>query len=507
MFSKPSHHSARSRVKTPTLLQMEAVECGAAALGIILGYYGRIVPLTELRQACGVSRDGTKASNLLSAAQSYGLNAKGFKKELYDLQDLACPYIVFWNFNHFLVVEGFDQSRAYLNDPAVGPRSVTLTEFDEAYTGVVLVMQPGENFQKGGSKPNLLFSLIARLRGSWKALAYCVLTGFLLVLPGLAISIFSQVFVDNILVQGMQDWLRPLLLGVLLTAILRGVLIWLRLLHLRRLKIKLATSMSSQFLWHILHLPVSFYGQRFAGEIASRVGINDRVANVLSGQLATTLIDLIMILFYALVMFWYDPLLTGIGIGFALTNVLVLQWVSRQRIDAHTRLMQEYGKIAGLSIAGLQSIETLKASGSESDFFARWAGYQAKAMNAQQALGAQNQSLGVLPAFLAALMSMVLLLLGGFRIINGQLSIGMLVAFQSLMNSFLNPVNSLLNLGTTLQELEGDLNRLDDVLRNPTDSLSTSSPPVSYAVARLQGQIELNNVTFGYSRALPPDAN
>jgi ATP-binding cassette subfamily C protein len=351
------------RVKTPTLLQMEAVECGAAALGIILGYYGRIVPLPELRRECGVSRDGSKASNMVKAARTYGLEAKGFKKELQQLQDLRPPYIVFWNFNHFLVVEGWNKQRVYLNDPATGPRTVSLQEFDEGYTGVVLVMEPGTQFQKGGRKPSMILSLWKRLQGAAGALVYCVVAGFLLTLVGLAVPVFSQVFVDDILIQGRIHWLRPLLLGMAIAAVLQGALTLLRLRYLRRLKIKLAVGMSSRFLWHILRLPVSFYAQRFAGEISNRTSLNDEVANVLSGRLATTTIDAVMVIFYALVMLQYDWVLTAIVVSFAAVNVLTLQRISRQRVDANQRLLQEYGKAAGASIAALQSIETLKHLG------------------------------------------------------------------------------------------------------------------------------------------------
>jgi len=541
------------RVKTPTLLQMEAVECGAAALGIILGYYGRIVPLPELRRECGVSRDGSKASNILKAARAFGLEAKGFKKELQQLQDLRPPYIVFWNFNHFLVVEGWRKQRVYLNDPATGPRTVSLQEFDEGYTGVVLVMEPGTQFHKGGRKPSMILSLWKRLQGAAGALVYCVVVGFLLTIVGLAVPVFSQVFVDDILIQGRIHWLRPLLLGMAIAAILQGALTLLRLRYLRRLKIKLAVGMSSRFLWHILRLPVSFYAQRFAGEISNRTSLNDEVANVLSGRLATTAIDAVMVIFYALVMLQYDWVLTSIVVSFAAVNVLTLQRISRQRVDANQRLLQEYGKAAGASIAALQSIETLKASGLESDFFSRWSGYYTKAINSQQELGVTNQTFSVLPPLLYALSSMLLLVVGGLRVMDGHLSIGMLVAFQVLMQSFLLPVNNLVNFGSTLQELEGNLIRLDDVLDNPiapqveqgsrvvgagfTQNLSISqttslNPPsweqdcrggfypesfyltdnlskpallgTGQILPRLQGYVELRNVTFGYSRLEPP---
>ncbi|MBE9107883.1 NHLP family bacteriocin export ABC transporter peptidase/permease/ATPase, partial [Nodosilinea sp. LEGE 07298] len=460
--------------RTPTLLQMEAVECGAASLGIILGYHGRIVSLADLRQACGVSRDGSKASNVLNAARLYDLNGKGFKVSLEAVQQLERPYIVFWNFNHFLVVEGFHRQKVYLNDPATGPRTVSLDEFSEGFTGVVLTFTPDAEFQTGGQKRDLVRSLRFRLRGSFRALAFCLLAGLLLVLPGLAMPAFSQVFVDQVLIQGRSSWLRPLLLGMLITSVLTGLLTRLQLQILRRLRIKLAMGMSSGFLWHILHLPVSFYDQRFAGEISNRIKLNDRLASLLSGELATTAISCVMVVFYGLVMWQYDWVLTLIGIGSVAVNLIALRWVARQRSDTNMRLMQEQGKVSGVAIAGLQSIETLKASGLESDFFNRWAGYYAKSLNARQEMDRINQRLGMLPAFLSGLSAMLLLTIGGFRVIDGALSIGMLVAFQSLIQQFMQPVNQLLKLAGDFQELGGTLDRLDDVLQNPVDPLLPS---------------------------------
>ncbi|WP_319423547.1 NHLP family bacteriocin export ABC transporter peptidase/permease/ATPase subunit [Pleurocapsa sp. FMAR1] len=498
---------SRRRVKTPTLLQMEAVECGAAALGIIMYYLGRIVPLPELRRECGVSRDGSKASNMLKAARRYGLEAKGFKKELTQLRELPLPYIVFWNFNHFLVVEGWGKEKVYLNDPASGPCTISLQEFDEAYTGVVLVMQPGEEFKRGGRKTSMVLALWSRLKGTTGALAYCLLAGFLLTLVGLVVPVFTQIFVDEILIQGRQQWLRPLLLAMAIAAILQGALTLLRLRYLRRLKIKLAVGMSSRFLWHILRLPISFYAQRFAGEISNRTSLNDQVADILSGQLASTVIDTVMLGFYVIVMSQYDWALTAIVVSFALINVITLQSISRQRKDANQRLIQDYGKAAGASIAALQSIETLKASGLESDFFARWSGYYTKAINSQQELGVTNQTLSVLPVLLSALSAAFLLAVGGLRVMDGHLSIGMLIAFQGMMQNFQQPVDSLVSFGRTLQELDGNLIRLDDVLDNPTDpqlehrSEDQSSPTFT---PKLAGHLELKNLTFGYSRLETP---
>ncbi|ODH02076.1 NHLP family bacteriocin export ABC transporter peptidase/permease/ATPase [Nostoc sp. KVJ20] len=506
------------RVKTPTLLQMEAVECGAAALGIILGYFGRIVPLPELRRECGVSRDGSKASNVLKAARNYGLDAKGFKKELDKLQELHPPYIIFWDFNHFLVVEGFRKERVYLNDPATGPRSVSLQEFDEGYTGVALVMEPGAEFQKGGRKPSMIGALWERLQGSTSALIYCVVAGFFLTLVGMAVPVFSQIFVDEILVEQRLDWLNPLLVAMAIASVMQGCLTLLRLRYLRRLKIKLSVGMSSRFLWHLLRLPVGFYAQRFAGEITSRMSLNDQVANVLSGQLTTTVIDVVMVVFYAILMFQYDWLLTLIVISLAIANIFTLRLVSRQRVDLNQKLMLDFGKAEGVSIAALQGIETLKASGLESDFFSRWSGYHTKAINSQQQMDVTNQLFSILPTLLQAISAMLLLVIGGLRVMDGYLSIGMLVAFQGLVGSFEAPVSSLLNFGSTLQELEGNLIRLDDVLDNPIDTSVTQRNLVddhennkdihplssSKSLPRLQGYVELQNLTFGYSRLDPP---
>lgn len=516
--------------RVPTVLQMEAVECGAASLGMILGYHGAIASLAELRQVCGISRDGSKASNLLNAARSYGLDAKGFKVDMAGLQQLKPPFIVYWNFNHFLVVQGFHRQRVYLNDPATGPRTVSLAEFSEAFTGVVLTFATGAEFQKGGQKPSILRALKERLRGSVGSLLFCVAMGFLLVLPGLAMPAFSQVFVDEVLLKGRQDWLRPLVFVMLFTAVVTGLLTRLQLQLLRRLRVKLAMSMSSRFLWHLLYLPVSFYDQRFAGEISSRIQLNDRLAGLLSGQLATTAISAVMVVFYGLVMWQYDSVLTLIGVAFVAINLFALQVVSRFRADTNLRLMQEQGKVGGVAMSGLQSIETLKASGLESDFFTRWAGYYAKLLNARQDMDSLNQKLGVLPTLLSSLSTMLLLVVGGFRVMDGYLSIGMLVAFQSLIQQFMQPVSQLIRLGGDFQDLEGTLTRLDDVLQNPKDplleqqlthtsksptmshttpssqlSLSPSLPfPLSPSQSKLEGYLDIHNLTYGYSRTAPP---
>ena len=497
------------RIRTPTVLQMEAVECGAAALGMILAHYGRIVPLEELRVECGVSRDGSKASNMLLAARKYGLEARGFSMEPEELKGLPLPMIVFWNFNHFVVFEGMKKGQAWVNDPASGPRVIPIAEFDQSFTGVVLSFEPGPEFLKGGSDRPLLASLGSRLRGLESALAYVILAGLMLVIPGLIIPAFSRVFVDSILVARMEGWFKPLLLAMALTAAFRGLLTWCQESYLLRLEVKLAVTSSAKFFRHVLRLPAEFFTQRMGGEIGSRILLNDKVAELLSGRLAANILNLAMIAFYALIMLRYDVPLTLVGIGMAALNLVALKYVSAKRSVMNQRLQQETGKIMGLSMSGLQMIETLKAGGSENDFFEQWAGYQAKAVNAQQELAVPTQLLSSVPAFLTALNNAVILSVGGFRVIDGRLSMGMLVAFQSLMASFMGPVNQMVALGSKLQEAEADMKRLDDVLLHRTDLRfaqegEEAEPARAGGAAKLSGELELRNVTFGYSRLAPP---
>lgn len=495
------------RKKTPTVLQMEAVECGAAALAIILGYFGRFVPLEQLRISCGVSRDGSKASNVVKAARSYGLAARGYKKELHELQDVPLPAIIFWNFNHFLVLEGFGKKRVYLNDPGCGPRVVSPQEFDEAFTGVVLTFEKTPEFTAVGRKAGIFKFLKNRLPGSRLAMTYIVASTLALALPNLVIPIFSKIYVDNILIGEMHSWLTPLIVIMVLVALVKGTLTYLQQRALLRLELKLALGASSKFFWHVLRLPMDFFAQRMSGEIAQRVDINDQVAILLSGDVATNLVNILLIGFYAALMLRYDLGLTLIGVAISLLNLAALRYVSRRRVDGNRRLLMDQGRMMGTAMMGLQSIDTLKATGGETHFFGRWAGYQAKVVNGQQDLGVSSVWLSSVPPFLTALNFTAVLAIGSIRVMNGVLTAGMLIAFQSLMASFIEPVNKLVDLGSKLQEAHGGMLRLDDVANyqpDPQVSAGGSTSMEPHEMHRLAGYVDLRGITFGYSRLEPP---
>jgi NHLM bacteriocin system ABC transporter peptidase/ATP-binding protein len=472
---------------------------------MVLGHHGRHVPLEELRVACGVSRDGSKASNVLKAARHYGLAGRGFKKEPEQLRGMPLPMIVHWNFNHFVVLEGFRKGRVYLNDPARGPSVVSSAEFDQSFTGVALTFEREPHFQPGGARRGLLGALAPRLASSHAGLLFVVLAGLALVVPGLVAPTFSRVFVDDVLIRGLHFWLRPLLFLMGATALLQMGLAWLQQHHLLRLESKLALTTSSRFFWHVLRLPIAFFTQRYAGEIGNRVAINDRVARLLSGELATTVLNVVVIAFYALLMLQYDVVLTAVATGTAALNLVALRWMSRRRHDLSQRMVQDRGRLMGVAMGGLQTMETLKATGSESDFFSRWSGFHAKVVNAGQSLALTTQLLSAVPPLLLSLNMALVLGVGGMRVMDGRLSMGMLMAFQALMLAFVAPVNRMVHLGGTLQEIKGDLNRLDDVLRAATDPAVENDASIDGdEPAKLAGTLELRGVTFGYSRLDAP---
>jgi len=493
---------ANRRIRTPTVLQMEAVECGAAALGIILAHHGKWRPLEELREECGVSRDGSKAKNILVGARRYGLQAKGRKAQLESALNTPFPFIAFWNFNHFVVIEGYRRGVVYLNDPATGPRTVSLDDFDKSFTGVLLVFERGEGFTRDPKPPGLLARLLARARPIRGAIVLSVLISLTLVIPGLLVPGFSKIFVDDVLIRGKDDWLRPLLLFMAGTAVVTALLTWLQQAVLLRAETKLAVTASARFVWHLLRLPIGFFNQRHPGDISNRIDANDRIAAMIASDLGRSLVDLIRVAFYAAVMVFFDWILAAAAISLALINLLVFRTLMRKRSDAGLRVQQDFGQFQSASVTGIQAIETLKATGTDDDYFERWAGYQTKHLNNQRRLGLYGVAANAFPPLLDGLTVAAVLGIGGYRVMQGEMTVGTLVAFQVLIQSFTGPINALVSTGGAIQDLGADLVRTDDVFKQRRDPRYADRP--NAVGDRLSGRIEFRNVTFGYSRLEPP---
>ncbi len=489
----------QERVRTPTILQMDALECGAACLAMILAHHGRWVPLEELRQACGVGRDGSKASNVLKVARTFGLAAKGFKKEPQGLADLPVPSIIHWNFNHYVVFEGFHKGRAHLNDPAHGPLSVTLDELSQSFTGVVLAFTRTEAFQPGGTPPDGLRQLVGHLGRSRRPLAAVAAFSALLVVPGVVIPGLEKLFVDQVLVQRFETWVAPLCLGLVLCALVQAALTAWQQGLLARLEAKLSTTLSARYLARLLALPQHYFNQRLGGDLANRAAAADRVADLLAGQVATSVFNAAAVLFYGLAMAAYDPLLAAIALGLAAGNVLVVRLVQRRRTDLTRGLTGDMGRLAGATASTIVGIETLKVTGAEDHAFTGWSGYQAQALAARQKLGLLDALMSGAPALLSALSVAAILGIGGWRVIDGALTVGSLVALQALMAAITGPVSELVGLAGRLQSARGDLERLADVLEQPEPP-----PPPAMAGDRLHGLIELEDISFGYNPCEPP---
>ena len=495
----------RKKVKTPTVLQMEAAECGAASLGMIFAYYGLWVPLEKLRQECGVNRDGSKASCILKAARARGCDAKGWRCSADNLREMEFPVVIHWEFNHFVVLEGIRKEKAYLNDPAVGHRIIDWEDFRTSYTGVVLTIKPGEGFVRSGHRYSILKAVGEKLWADKWAAVFVMLIGLFCIVPGLASPVFSQIFLDDILTEKHPDWMFNLCVAMFISFIVQGILSWLRAWCLTRWQQKLTLADSSSFFWHVLQLPMHFFQQRFIGEIASRVSFNESIAGVLSDSVATVLLDIFIAVFYLCLLLQYNVTLTIIGVSFSLVDVGIFFYLRRRIIEMTMRVQQDSGKEYGVSMNGLQMIETIKANGNENDFFTKWAGYRAKVLNGTQEIQILSQTTTMLPLLLSGVNGALIMTVGGFSIMDGLMTAGIFTAFQSLMGSFQAPFGRILGLGSTLQTTEMQMQRLDDVRRYEVDSLNYPvEKPKSIGKSRLSGKLELRDISFGYSPLEPP---
>lgn len=494
----------KGAAKVPVVMQMEALECGAASLAMICAYYNKWIPLEQIRVDCGVSRDGANAKNLLVAARSYGFVAKGYRYEPDDLKKHGkFPCIIHWNFNHFVVLDGFKGKKAVINDPAKGNYTVSMETFDKSFTGICLMFEPSESFVPSGKRKSVFSFAVKRLSGAKVAVAFVVLTTLISALIGVITPAFSRIFMDRLLTHESPDWFYPFLVALSAMSILQLVIAALETYYSNRINGKLATIGSSTFMWKVLHLPMEFFSQRLAGDIQGRQGSNAGIANSVVNTFAPLALNAIMMVFYLVVMIRYSWILTLVGLSSLVINAWMSRIISQKRINITRVSMRDAGKLAGATVAGVEMIETIKASGAENGFFERWAGYQAS-VNAQKVKYAKiNQYLGMIPSVVSTITGIVVLTLGVWFAMEGTFTVGMIMAFQGVLSSFSAPATTFISAGQTIQEMRTQMERVEDVMEyREDDCYKTEVKEESFA--KLSGNIELKNITFGYSRLSEP---
>ncbi len=537
-------------VKVPVVMQMEALECGAASLCMILAYYGKWLPLEQVRTDCGVSRDGSSAKNMLRAARSYGLKAQGYRMETAGLQDIALPAIIHWDMNHFVVLDGFRKGRAVLNDPARGIVDMAMDEFDRGFTGIVLSFEKTEDFKAEGKPKSVWEFAKKRLRGTATAFVFVILTGIITAGIGMITPVFSRIFMDRILSGKNPEWLAPLLAAMVFTLAFQAIISAVQGIYWLKIRGKLAVEANASFMWHVLRLPVEFFSQRYAGDIASRQSSNESIASTLIGKVAPVFINICLLILYLSIMLSYSVVLSVVGIAAALVNIAVMRLVSKKRVNMSRVVMRDNGKLSGVTMSGFEMIETIKASGAETGFFQRWAGYFAKQSNAITEFSRNDMIFGTIPSLLQQMANIAVLMIGVYLILEGEFTIGMLMAFQGFLMSFLSPVNQLVDAGQSFTEMRSQMEQVEDVMNYKPDvkdempeadaqetaqaaareaaqgiaqdtikavsqeaaqettkeeariTASTDADPQQ--AGKLRGEIEINNITFGYSKLAEP---
>lgn len=494
-------------VRVPVIMQMEALECGAACLAMVLAYYGKWVPLEQVRADCGVSRDGSNARNMVRAARSYGLIAKGCRFEPDTLRRQGSfPCIIHWNFNHFVVLDGFKGDKALLNDPAKGSYAVSMETFDQSFTGICLLFEPGADFRPGG-KPKSVFAFARkRLDGAGAAVAFMLLTTFITSLIGIIYSVFSHIFLDRLLTGENVGWLGGFTLALVLFGAVRLVVEWIRAVYSLRINGKLAIVGSTSFMWKVLHLPMAFFSQRMAGDIQQRQNANAAIAGSMVKVLAPLAIDAALMLFYLVVMFRYSVLLTLMGVASIVINLSLSRLIAKKRVNITRVQQRDEGKLAGATVAGIEMIETIKSSGAENGFFERWAGYQASVNTQKVRYEKLSQYLGALPSLVSSVTNSAVMMAGVWLTINGEFTAGMILAFQGFLTEFGEPAMTLVSAGQTIQEMRTDMERVEDVMQYPEDAVYGPETQLRDDVEydKLSGSVVMRGVTFGYSRLAEP---
>ncbi|MBP3913811.1 MAG: NHLP family bacteriocin export ABC transporter peptidase/permease/ATPase subunit [Lachnospiraceae bacterium] len=492
--------------KVPVVMQMEALECGAASLAMVLAYYDKWIPLEQVRLDCGVSRDGSTARNVLIAARNYGLKAEGFRCEPEVLRDEGkFPCIVHWEFNHFVVCCGFKGNTVYINDPARGMLKMPMEHFDESFTGVVLMLEPTEKFVPSGKRKSVLDFAAKRLKGASAAVAFVTICTIIAYLFNLINPVFTRFFMDRLLTGENRDLLMPFIILMLIVGGAQVLVLAVQAIYSLKINGKMAIIGSSSFMWKVLHMPMQFFTQRMAGDILLRQSANASIAEILVNTIAPLALNAVMMVIYLVLMLKHSVLLTLVGLVTIVLNLLLAQLISRQRVNITRVQMRDAGKLSAATVSGIQMIETIKASGAENGFFQRWSGFQAS-VNAQDVRFAKtNAYLGMIPAFLSTVANYLVLILGIFLCMRNEFTLGLLMLFQGFLSSFMAPAMTLINAGQTIQEMRTQMERVDDVMEYPEDAVYTHTIPeeeINYR--KLSGQIEMKNVCFGYSRLSEP---
>ena len=485
----------------PVIMQMEMVECGAASLGMVMAYYKKWLPLEQLRKDCGVSRDGCSAKQLLLAGRSYGMEANAYKLDEDELQELA-PAIIHWNFNHFVVYKGKKGGVHYLNDPGRGKVKVSQEEFDRSFTGIALSFEPTEAFQPGGSRASILGFVKRRLKNTWAAAFFIFVVGLLSAIVGIATPLFSQVFMDDILSGKNPDWFKPFMAAFIAVIGVNILTAWLRGIYQRKYNAAMAIDANSNFFWHLLRLPMDFFSQRYVGDLILRQKSNQNIAATLVQQLAPLAIQMMLLVLYLTFMIRYSLLLTLIGLGSMGLNIVLASYISTKRVDVARISERDMGKYYGVTMSCLDNIETIKAAGAENGFFSHWAGYFTNMHNSEARAGRRDQLYGVWPEMLQTLTNNAILLIGAYLIMDGEFTIGMLLAFQGFMSGFSAPAQQLFSVAEMVIEMRTQMERVEDVLKYPMQEQSNAAH--SEGSGKLRGRIELKNVSFGYNKFSQP---
>ncbi|MBQ7273888.1 MAG: NHLP family bacteriocin export ABC transporter peptidase/permease/ATPase subunit [Clostridiales bacterium] len=491
--------------KVPVVMQLEALECGAASLAMIMAYYGKWVPLEQVRVDCGVSRDGSKAKNIYLAAEHYGFDIKAFKMSPESLRDNGkFPCIIHWNMNHFVVLNGFKGKHVYINDPARGTVKITWDEFDRSFTGVTLIPTPSESFVPSGKKKSTLEFARKRLIGAGTAVVFVMLTTAISNLFGIANSLTSRIFMDRLLTGRNPEWLEPFIGMLILLAVIQLTVAWVQTLYSLKINGKMAVIGNTSYMWKVLRLPMEFFSQRMAGDIQSRASMNASIASTLVNTFAPLALNTIMMIVYLVLMIRLNPILTVIGIVTVAINMFVSRIISQRRINITRVQLRDAAKLESTTVQGIEMIETIKSSGAESGFFRKWAGYQAS-VNAQAIKDTKNnQFLGMVPVFFSTLANYGVLLLGVYLTMNSQFTLGAVMMFQGFLGSFMSPATTLIAAGQTILEMRTQMERIEDVMEYPDDKNVTVEARPDAEYSKLKGNIELKNVTFGYSRLEEP---